>query len=230
MSRKLKIGITNCGKFSNYENWIINGQQNIEVLKLSYIQDNAAIAEECDGIIFSGGEDVHPKFYNKPNDISFLNPKEINEQRDVFELKVIEKSLSLNKPVLGICRGLQIINVYLGGSLIYDIPTITKNFEHSKIDGADQRHAINIIKQSLLYDITLKEAGEVNSAHHQSVDEPAKDLKVIANSSSIVEGMQWKNPENKSWLLLVQWHPERMFDQQNSFAAGIKNAFLKQFD
>lgn len=228
MKQKIKIGITDCSKYTNYEKWFIDAEKNIEVIKLSYQANNANSVEECDGIVLSGGEDVHPKFYNKPEYLSLLNAKDIDEKRDEFEWKVIEKSFSLQKPVLGICRGLQIANVFLGGTLIYDIPKVLNRFEHGKIDGVDQLHTVNVVTNSLLYNITGTGTGEINSAHHQSVDEPAKDLEVIANSGSIIEGMQWKKPENKSWLLLVQWHPERMIDQENPFASDIKKEFIKK--
>lgn len=227
MKRKFKIGITDCGKYHNYEKWFTGTENNVEVIKLSYHANNADSIDECDGIVLSGGEDVHPKFYNKPEYLSLLNAKEINEDRDKFEWKVIEKSFALHKPVLGICRGMQVVNVFLGGTLIYDIPAAANRFEHGKINGADQRHAVSVVKDSLLYDITGKETGEINSAHHQSVNEAATELKVIADTACVAEGMQWKNADNKSWLLLVQWHPERMFDQQSPFAINIKKAFIK---
>lgn len=228
MKQKIKIGITDCGKYDNYAKWILAARENIEVIKLSHEQNNVNKVEECNGIVFSGGEDVQPKFYGKPEYLSLLNPKEINEKRDDFEWQVIERSFSSQKPVLGICRGLQLINVFLGGTLIYDLPSVKNKFVHGKINGVDQRHAVNVLKDSLLYNITGSESGEINSAHHQSVDEPASELKVIANSDSVIEGLEWKKPENKSWLLLVQWHPERMNDQQNPFASNIQREFIKK--
>jgi len=228
MKQKIKIGITDCVKYNYYEKWFLNAEKNVEVMKLSYHQNNANIVEECDGIVLSGGEDVHPKFYNKPEYLELIDTWDVDEKRDEFEWKVIEKSFELNKPVLGICRGMQIVNVFLGGTLIYDIPTVADKFEHGKIEGVDQLHSVNVVKDSLLYDITGRESGEINSAHHQSVDAVAKYLEVVADSESIVEGMQWKNAKNKSWMLLIQWHPERMLDQQNPFASNIKKEFIKR--
>jgi putative glutamine amidotransferase len=87
---------------------------------------------------------------------------------------------------------------------------------------------VDVVKDSLLWNITNSDTGEVNSAHHQSADVASKELEVIANAVSITEAMQWKEPEDKSWLLLVQWHPERMFDKQSVFAHNIKTAFIKK--
>ncbi len=79
----------------------------------------------------------------------------------------------------------------------------------------------------LLHNICGQEQGTVNSAHHQSADKPARTLKISAFSeTSIVEAMEWKDPADKSWLLMVQWHPERMPDLSSPFSGNIKHAFL----
>lgn len=227
MKQTIKIGITDCENYLFYENWFLETEKNAEIVKLSYHLKNEKSIAECDGIVLSGGEDVHPKFYNKLEYLELLDMTDIDEKRDEFEWKVIEKAFELNKPVLGICRGLQAVNVFLGGALIPDIPTASNIFEHGQINEEDQRHSVTVEEKSLLYDITKVITGTINSAHHQSVVQPSKDLTINAMSGSIVEGMQWTNPLNKSWLLLVQWHPERMKDQENPFAGNIKKAFIK---
>ena len=83
-----------------------------------------ADVEKCDGVIFSGGEDLQPGLYGKPEYVAEYGLKEIIPERDRFEYQVLEKAFDLGKPVLGICRGLQLINVYLGGTLVPDIPTL----------------------------------------------------------------------------------------------------------
>jgi putative glutamine amidotransferase len=226
MSRTLRIGITDCGKYENYRRWI-EAEPGVEAIKLSMNISNAAESESCDGIIFSGGEDVHPELYGKPGFVEEFGLNEIIPARDKFEYEVLEKSLDRKKPVLGICRGLQLINVYLGGSLVPDIPILFDNKMHGKIKGQDQTHFIRVEPDSMLHDIGHLELGIVNSAHHQSVDRPANALKISAFSEpSIVEAMEWKEPANKSWLLMVQWHPERMADPSSPFAALVKAAFL----
>ena len=86
---------------------------------------------------------------------------------------------------------------------------------------------VEIDKNSLLYKITGQEKGEINSAHHQSADMPGYDLVVNALSpDGIIEGMERKEAEGKSFLLLVQWHPERMTDQESIFSKNIKQSFL----
>jgi putative glutamine amidotransferase len=227
MDHPLKIGITDCRKFDNYRRWM-QMESGVEVVRLSMHAQNASEVESCDGILFSGGEDLHPGLYGKPDYVTEYGLKEIIPERDHFEYEVIEKAFDLQKPVLGICRGLQLINVYLGGNLIPDIPSVLHSDAHGKINGQDQTHFVRVESGSLLHVICGQELGMVNSAHHQSADQPAPVLKITAFSEpSIVEAMEWKEPEKKSWLLMVQWHPERMSDLASPFSSFIRYAFLE---
>jgi putative glutamine amidotransferase len=226
MNQILKIGITDCGKFENYRKWV-ETENSVEVVKLSMHKKNAHEMDNCDGVIFSGGEDLHPKLYGKPEFELDYGLKEIIPERDQFEYQVIAKAFSSKKPVLGICRGLQLINVFLEGTLVPDIPVVLHSTAHGKKNGVDQTHFIRIIPNTLLYNICGLELGTVNSAHHQSADKPGDLLKISAYSEpSIIEAMEWKEPLNKSWLLMVQWHPERMTDLSSPFSASVKTAFL----
>jgi putative glutamine amidotransferase len=222
----IRIGVTDCGKFENYRRWI-ESETGIRVVKLSMHSGNSDDVSECDGIIFSGGEDLHPALYGKPEYEKEFGLTEIIPARDQFEYHVIAKAFTEKKPVLGICRGLQLINVFLGGTLVPDIPVIHMSSGHGKHNGVDQTHLIRLVPDTLLWNICGQELGTVNSAHHQSADKPGELLKISAFSEpSIVEAMEWKEPVNKSWLLLVQWHPERMSDLSSPFSVSIKSAFL----
>jgi putative glutamine amidotransferase len=226
MNPTIKIGITDCGKFDNYRRWIET--TGVEVIKLGFQSQNAGDVEKCDGVVFSGGEDLDPEQYGRPEFVAEYGLKEIIPERDRFEYQVLEKALTTGKPVLGICRGLQLINVYLGGTLVPDIPTLFHSAKHGKINGIDQTHIIDVEEDSLLKSICGTNTGTVNSAHHQSADQPAPLLKVSAyGEPDIVEAMEWKDPADKSWLLMVQWHPERMKDPESPFSAAVKNAFLE---
>jgi len=226
MRQIVKIGITDCGKFDNYRRWIESS--GVEVIRLGFQSQNAGEVEKCDGVVFSGGEDLQPGLYGKPEYVEAYGLKEIIPERDKFEYQVLEKAFTACKPVLGICRGLQLINVYLGGTLVPDIPTLFHSRNHGKINGVDQTHSIVVEEDSLLKAICGAESGIVNSAHHQSVDQLAGPLKITAyGEPDIVEAMEWKEPADKSWLLMVQWHPERMKDPESPFSGAVKNAFLE---
>ena len=118
----------------------MESESGVEPVKLSMHLKNAAEVENCDGILFSGGEDLQPALYGKPEYVKEFDLQEIIPGRDHFEYEVMEKALAAKKPVLGICRGLQLINVYLGGTLVPDIPTLLQSAGHGKINGQDQVH------------------------------------------------------------------------------------------
>jgi putative glutamine amidotransferase len=222
-----KIGITDCGKYENYRRWI-EAEEGFEPVKLSMQLRNADETERCDGVLFSGGEDLQPSLYGKPEYVEAFDLQEIIPARDRFEYEVLQKAIAGGKPVLGICRGLQLINVYLGGSLVPDIPSVFHSVAHGKKNGLDRSHEIKIKPGSLLHQICGLDSGTVNSAHHQSVDQPAESLKITAvGEPGIVEAMEWKESETRPWLLMVQWHPERMSDLSSPFSSFVKNAFLQ---
>lgn len=222
----MTIGITDCSKFDDYRRWI-TAENGVDVIRLSYKERNFHLVDKCDGVLLSGGdEDVHPRFYNKIEYLEFCQGTD--EHRDEFEWKILQHTETSNKPVLGICKGLQIANVFFGGSLIPDIPAFGK-FNHSKFPAVDRHHAIHVDKNSELHKISGKETGEINSAHHQSADRIGTGL--IANAISpdgIVEGLERKHSDGKSFLLLVQWHPERMVNQESIFSKNIRHIFLRR--
>jgi putative glutamine amidotransferase len=200
----------------------------VETIKLGYRLNNLNDIKKCHGILLTGGEDVHPRFYNKLEYLELCYQDDIDEKRDEFEIKVLEFTQHNKIPVLGICRGLQIANVFFGGTLIPDIPTFGK-FNHSKRAGNDTYHTINIDANGGLYKLIGGVSGEVNSAHHQSADRVGNGLVTNAFSiDGVIEGLEWSDPSSKPYLGLVQWHPERMRDQANSLTAKIKENFLDQ--
>ncbi len=224
MASTITIGITDCSKFDNYRKWI-EEEEGTAVIRLSHDLNNLSDLEKCDGVLLTGGEDVHPRFYNKKEYVDLCH--EIDERRDEFEWKVLDHTEKNHIPLLGICRGLQVANVYFGGTLIPHIPAFGK-FDHSKSGASDKYHEVHVDPNSFLKGIVHTTAGEVNSAHHQSADLIGKGLVCNAISpDGIVEGLERENKDEQSFLLLVQWHPERMKDQASQFARDIKRNFLK---
>ena len=225
---KIIIGITNCSKWKNYHDWFTS--ENVEVLKLSYKKNNLSDLEKCNGIVLSGGEDVHPKYYGHPEWMKRKDELklEVNEARDKFEMKVIARAVKNKKPILGICRGLQIANVYFKGTLIADLKGKTRT-RHSKAEGYDQTHEVKVDSDSCLRGIISSGKEIANSAHHQAADKIGKGLKPTAYSDDgTVEAIEWKNPKIKPFLLLVQWHPERMKKQESGLAKNLKEIFLEK--
>ncbi len=253
----MKIGITDCGdKYQIYEKWILSqnslvGTHHIEVIKLGYKFNNLHEIEKCDGIVLTGGEDVHPSLYNRPEFLNLCNPNFMDDRRDEFEWKVCEHIFKNQTPVLGICRGLQLVNVFLGGTLIPDILTAGKENHSKYYEGQDRYHSIEILHDSELSKITNIVYGDVNSAHHQSANIIAKPLKINALSDDrVVEGLEFdfadsigfgsahptepysvaerSRSQRNHYLMLVQWHPERIINtEQNNFSYKIRQNFVE---
>jgi putative glutamine amidotransferase len=120
------------------------------------------------------------------------------------------------------------LNVYFNGSLIYDIPTI-RNVNHNKISKDVMRlHKVNVFSDTLLHIIVNSNEGEVTSSHHQSVDRLGEGLSVNAKSpDGIIEGIEYRDKEGKSFLLGIQWHPERFEDFDNPFSKNILLSFIE---
>ena len=228
MSRKIKIGITTPERlYERYQQWAKGSDEFIELIELHWQQPNWDLVEECDGIILAGGVDVHPSYFGVENEHYPLAPEKFNTLRDEFEMHVLETAVNFKIPILGICRGLQLVNVALGGSLILDLEQSGKN-DHKRVSETEDRtHFTVVTKGSLLHDIVQVEEGLVNSAHHQAVDKLSDEL--IAGSFSkdqVIESVEWHNKSNKPWMLCVQWHPERMNESQSPFSKNIREAFL----
>lgn len=224
----LVIGITNtASRYSNYPEWIGSGDPDITTLCLA-AGDTASI-DRCDGIVLSGGIDTHPRFYGS-DELSYPHaPDQFDEGRDEFELGVLRFALNKRLPVLAICRGMQLVNIALGGDLIQDVEAAGKH-DHRRHGETDGMHEVQIVKNSLLHRITGQETGVVNSAHHQALGNVAAPLTISAVSpDGIAEAAEWKEKEGKSFLLCVQWHPERLgrLQPENPCSKNIRTAFLE---
>jgi putative glutamine amidotransferase len=228
---KIVIGITDSGyNFDSYETWLTEANPEIQVIKISHNYDNIDDLDQCEAVLLSGGLDVHPKFYGHEEYLEREVFKIMHDEtRDIFEMSVIEAVMKHKKPILAICRGMQLMNVYFGGSLVPDIMTYFR-LDHTKMDEQNDRaHIISINKDTILQKLEPSLIAFVNSAHHQAIEEVAVDFKVNARShDKIIEGIQWSNHKRKPFFLGVQWHPERMIDFNNSMALGIKKLFIEE--
>ncbi len=153
--------------------------------------DILEIFEKCDGLLMTGGHDVSPSLYRE-------QAKEACgiscAQRDFMEGVLYKKALECGKPVLGICRGIQLINVLQGGTLYQDLPTeFTSSVEHHmQPPYTDTAHYVSINKQSELFDLLRVERLGVNSYHHQAIKELGKGLEVMATSEDgLVEAVRY---------------------------------------
>lgn len=225
--KKITIGVTITeARYENYPKWIKGDDDSISIIELSAENQNWDEIEDCDGILLTGGVDMHPQFYDSKELRYPHAPAEFNTARDEFEMHVFETALNFEHPILAICRGHQLVNVALGGNLIQDIGDAANDIH--KRGEEDKQHGITTEPGTLLSEISGA-SGTINSAHHQAIKNLSDEL--IANSHSsdgIIEGAEWKSKEDKPWLLTVQWHPERIANKEtNPFSHNIREAFLK---
>jgi putative glutamine amidotransferase len=222
VSKKVTIGISDCEKYPNYERWML-AEPGVEVIRLGAQFSNLDEVNKCQGILLTGGDDIHPKFYGS-KEIHYPNaPDEFVEDRDEFEIKALAKAQENKLPVLGVCRGLQLINCALGGTLKQDLGELNKI--HRRITKVDKVHQVKVSDNTQLKGIAKIDKGEVNSSHHQSIDKLGKELKI--NSVAMDGTIEGIERTNGSFLLAVQWHPERMNNQESPLAKNIRRSFIE---
>lgn len=176
--------------------------------------------EEVDGIIMTGGDDISPELYGEDNRGLSINT---SPQRDEAEIYLLGRALELGYPVLGICRGFQLINVYSGGALFQDLE---KEFSGGVVhrnmfrNPEDLHHEVNIGKESLLSDIICSDRFMVNSRHHQGIRVPGRDLTVTAYSDDgLVEAVENRDLN----IIAVQWHPENLVSLGGVYRSLFEN-------
>ena len=176
----------------------------------------------CDGFLFTGGQDVNPKLYGEEN---LCGASETCAKKDLMESIVLKKAIEQDKPVLGICRGIQFINAALGGTLYQDIDTqIPSRVEHHMEPPYDVPvHSVYILPDSPLGSLYGTGTAHVNSYHHQAVKTLAPSLKAMAYSpDGLVEAAF--RPDSR-FLWAVQWHPEFMY-KSDAKCQAIFEAFV----
>jgi putative glutamine amidotransferase len=222
----MKIAVSdsgNEGKQKKYLDWLHLFAPDAELTIVGYKTETSSL-KGFDGLVLTGGEDVDPEL-SKAMPVELVQGSD--RQRDDFEFQLLDHAMEEKKPILGICRGLQVANVFLGGSLVADLQSAGFKNHETKHAAKESRHSIVVEKESLLYSFVGTESGEINSYHHQSALTIADDLIVSARSpDGVVESLEWKNKIDRSFLLLVQWHPERMIGEENPFTKNICASFF----
>lgn len=162
--------------------------------------------EYIDGLVLTGGQDICPRCYREEPGDELI---EVDLDRDRWELRLLEEALEADMPILGICRGMQLINVLMGGTLYQDL----SDQVHMSGEGDYSYHEVEFVSgthlSEILNDISCL---NVNSRHHQAVRELGDGLKVAArDQSGYIEALE---VENRDFVLGVQWHPENLVENQ----------------
>ena len=189
--------------------------QNIDTL--------SAFIDACDGVYITGGIDIDPKRYGE---IKQPWCKDTQDNRDVFDISIFALAKESNKPIMGICRGAQLINVALGGTLYQDIPTeFQTSIQHvQKEPRFEHSHHVNIVPDTPLFDLLCKERIKANSFHHQAIKKLGDGLLPMATADDgIIEAIY--EPGYK-YLRAYQWHPERICKEDENQQKIFKDFIL----
>lgn len=179
------------------------------------------IAELCDGFCFTGGVDIHPSYYGEQ---TAPECGEISAMRDSLEMRALPTVLSTGKPILGICRGAQIVNVALGGTLYQDIPSeLGENFPHRQTEGRyEYSHCVSLLCETPFRELCGTERIRVNSFHHQAIKRIGEGLSAMALADDgIIEAAYGVGEQ---YIRLYQWHPERL-----AYSDGCARAIFTDF-
>ncbi|HQB16768.1 MAG TPA: gamma-glutamyl-gamma-aminobutyrate hydrolase family protein [Verrucomicrobiota bacterium] len=188
----------------------------------------------ADGVLLTGGQDVNPRLASPGASARLRATAKVTPdggRRDLREILVVDEAFRQRKPLLAICRGQQLLNVALGGTLVPDILSLhPKALNHQRQDlKREIVHEVRLTAGSLLASIIGKRNLGVNSTHHQAVERVAGPLKVVARSpDGVIEGLELRADARRAlpFLLAVQFHPERLVDRYPEHRA-IFEAFVR---
>lgn len=226
----MRIGVTDTlsteHTLDQYLEWIRRFEPGADFVVFSHRADNVGELPKIGGLMMTGGGDVDPSYYGAEVDAGQL--KGVDERRDAFELDLVDRALEANIPILGICRGMQLVNVYLGGSIIADL--VSAGYRNHASAGKDElSHDVLVTPGSLLSNITRSEQLVVNSSHHQAVGRLGNGLMLgAASPDEVTESAEWIVKDRMPFLLLVQWHPERMKNVDHPAARTLAEGFLRE--
>jgi putative glutamine amidotransferase len=183
------------------------------------------VLDHIDGLMLTGGGDINPERYGAPRHETVNGD---DDERDLFELELARRAYARRIPTMAICRGLQIVNVALGGTLVQDLPSHTGADGHDiKGDGAYLPHSEALIEPGCRIASIIGEGlHHINSIHHQAAEELGEGLKVVASApDGTVEAIEH---EDTSWpLIAVQWHPEFLGVADHGESHDLFTAFVE---
>lgn len=195
---------------TNYEKISEHGGLPVVLPNISDEDGIKMLAKKLDGLLLTGGHDIDPTLFGEE---PHKDLGEVTPNRDFFEIAITQEMLNLNKPIFGICRGSQILNVAAGGTIYQDIYSQKDGelLQHQQKAPRDHAaHFAHVEMDTMLFDIVTSEKIKINTFHHQAVKDVGEGLKVSSRASdSVIESIE---SETYKFALGVQWHPEYLKD------------------
>ncbi|MEE2953823.1 MAG: gamma-glutamyl-gamma-aminobutyrate hydrolase family protein [Bacteroidota bacterium] len=205
----------------NYIAWI--GSDDVNIIDAYTTKNIDSILLLADGIILTGGEDINPLMYNNTSNLKVCG--KINFSRDTLEKRLFDFAFDNKIPLIGVCRGMQMMNVASGGTLYGDIPTeIGITVIHR--NNGEVYHEIVLEDTSTLIFPLGEDTFMVNSWHHQGLKDISSGLRVIARSYDKLPEAVVMNKSNHPYMVAVQFHPERL-GKENAIHNQMKNSFFQ---
>jgi putative glutamine amidotransferase len=223
MMKQISIAVSKLAP--NYETWLHELCPGVELVNLYGLDpgDFRSSVREFSGLVLTGGGDIHPSLYGNPD--TEHHCQGIDIKRDELEFSMLEAALTCGLPILAICRGLQVINVFLGGTLIPHIPALPEKIPHK--EQQDVYHPVSINPDSQLYRITGTNNEMVNSSHHQAIEKLGSGLQITAFSADGIAEAAELGDHDQRFCVAVQWHPERM-EMENPLSGQLGLGFMKR--
>ena len=209
---------------SNYVNWI--SKENTIILDAYTILNTDSILALADGIILTGGEDINPLLYKDSLNLNVCET--INHRRDTLELKLIQYAFENQIPLVGVCRGMQLINVATGGTLYGDIPS-QLGTEVIHRNNGEVMHEITLIEECPQIFPQSSNNFMVNSWHHQGLKDISESIKVVAIASDGLPEAIIVDKSVHPYMVAVQFHPERL-GENNPITKRIRTSFYKAIE
>jgi len=183
------------------------------------------LVDRLDGLLLTGGGDLDPAVFGEPPHPTL---SDVAPTRDSLEIALVRRFMEARRPILAVCRGIQVLNVALGGSLYQDVASDPgTEIKHNQTGPRDQpAHPVKVVSGSFLARVLDREELEVNSMHHQAVKALGRGLLPVAFApDAIIEGVELDDPDSSHFVLGVQWHPEELVKQDPS-ARRLFRAFV----
>ncbi len=226
----MKVAVSKCkSNFDKYINWLEHFSVDYEILDYENGKQEIKKLDECSGLILTGGTDIYPEIYCDWDTTKTRGTYE--PERDGFELNLIEKVISKRMPLLAICRGSQLVNVYFRGNLIFDIEEIRGFSYREKIDGDYQNIDVTIFPNTLLHNIFVSNEIVVPVSNNQAVERVGEGLMINSKSKKgIIMGTEYSDKSDKNFYIGVQWHPERFKDYDAVPSVQLINRFKEELE